>query len=343
MANTKTPELELTKISDVELQTVKWLWYPYIPLGKITIIQGDPGHGKTHLLLKIAAACSTGEALPDSPEREPINVIYQTAEDGLGDTIKPRLIKGEADEDHIFNINEDVKPVTLLDPRVEQAIIATGAKLVIFDPIQAYLGEKVDINSAVEVRGVLSALGRLAEKYGCAIVLIGHLNKSQSANSAQRGMGSMDIRANARSVLLVGKLKDDPEVRVVVHDKSSLAIEGRTVAFKLDDDNGVEWVDGHEHVTAYDILSTVPNANDNTKVGQAAELIKGLLIGRESVPAGEVFARAKEMGISARTVNEAKKLILGLVTFKNGNHWEWKLVGPENKEGCMNATEYKDD
>ena len=342
MTNTKAPELKLTKMSNVDLQEVNWLWYPYIALGKITIIQGDPGQGKTHFLLKIAAACSKGEPLPDAPEAEPINVIYQTAEDGLGDTIKPRLMKGGADEEHIFNINEDEKPVTMLDPRVEQAIIATGAKLVIFDPIQAYLGEKVDINSAVEVRGVLSAVGRLAEKYNCAIVLIGHLNKSQTSNSAQRGMGSMDIRANARSVLLVGRLKDDPEVRVVVHDKSSLAIEGRTIAFKLDDDNGLEFIDGYEHVTAYDILSTLPSSNNNstTKVGQAAELIKDILTTRR-IPANEIFARAKAMGISARTVNEAKKLIPGLRTIKNGNHWEWELTeetDDSNKEGCMNAT-----
>ena len=342
MANTKTPELKLTKISDVDLQTVNWLWYPYIPLGKITVIQGDPGHGKTHLLLRIAAACSKGEPLPDAPAAEPINIIYQTAEDGLGDTIKPRLMKGGADENRIFNINEDEKPVTMLDPRVEQAIIATGAKLVIFDPIQAYLGEKVDINSAVEVRGVMSAVGRLAEKYNCAIVLIGHLNKSQTSNSAQRGMGSMDIRANARSVLLVGRLKDDPEIRVVVHDKSSLAIEGRSIAFKLDDDNGLEFIDGYEHVTAYDVLATLPaNTNNSTKVGQAAELIKELLTKRtRRIPASEIFARARDMGISIRTVNEAKKLIPGLKTIKNGNRWEWELVedDPSNKEGCMNAT-----
>ena len=100
MTNTKAPELKLTKMSNVDLQEVNWLWYPYIALGKITIIQGDPGQGKTHFLLKIAAACSKGEPLPDAPESEPINVIYQTAEDGLGDTIKPRLMKGGADEEH---------------------------------------------------------------------------------------------------------------------------------------------------------------------------------------------------------------------------------------------------
>ena len=332
--NNKPTELVLSKISDVELQEVNWLWYPYIPLGKITIIQGDPGHGKTHFLLKVAAACSSGEALPNAEPNIPFNVIYQTAEDGLGDTIKPRLMMSGADQEHIFNINEDEKPVTMLDPRVEEAIVRTNAKLIIFDPLQAYLGAKVDINNAVDIRAVFSSLGRMAERHNCAVVLIGHLNKSQSSNSAQRGIGSMDIRANARSVLLVGRLKEDPEIRVIVHDKSSLAIEGTSIAFKLVDNNGFEWVDGYEHVTAYDILASAPSPSDNSKVGQAVELIRDLLTQNDRMQANEVYARGKELGISIRTMNEAKKLINEVRSVKDGNCWYWTMT----KEGCMYAS-----
>ncbi|MCQ2529538.1 MAG: AAA family ATPase [Saccharofermentans sp.] len=247
-------ELKLNKLEEVELEDVNWLWYPYIPFGKITVIQGDPAQGKTHLLLKIAAQCTTGDAFPDTKSFEPFNVIYQTAEDGLGDTIKPRLIMSGADQSRIVNIDEDELPLNVLDERVEEAIIRTGAKLIIFDPIQAYMG-KIDINSAIEVREILGKLARMAEKHDCAVILIGHLNKRETVNSSTRGMGSMDIRACARSVLLVGRLKDDPNVRIIVHDKSSLAPEGASVAFELDKSKGFTWVDGYEDVAAIDILS----------------------------------------------------------------------------------------
>ena len=122
-------ELRLIKMADVELQKVDWLWFPFIPFGKISMIQGDPGEGKTTLALRLAAACSQGNSLPNTfdQERLPINVIYQTAEDGLGDTIKPRLMDARADENRIFCIDESEKSLTLLDERIEKAIDQTGA------------------------------------------------------------------------------------------------------------------------------------------------------------------------------------------------------------------------
>ena len=153
-----TTEMKIQKMSEIELQEVEWLWYPYIPFGKITIIQGDPGEGKTTLGLRLAAACSNGTGFPGMEEREPISVIYQTAEDGLGDTVKPRLIEAEANENLIFNICEDTDVLTLKDERIEAAIRATNAKLAIFDPIQGYVGEDTDMNRANEIRTVMRAL-----------------------------------------------------------------------------------------------------------------------------------------------------------------------------------------
>jgi hypothetical protein len=159
-------ELKLIHMEDVVSKEVEWLWYPYIPYGKITIIEGDPGEGKTTLVLKLAAALSRGLPLPcdDDKEYEPIHIIYQTAEDGIEDTIKPRLVKAGADCSMIRVIDETDKELSMTDDRLEQAIIETGARLIILDPIQAYIGAKVDMHRANEIRPVLKHLGMIAEK-----------------------------------------------------------------------------------------------------------------------------------------------------------------------------------
>lgn len=138
-------ELKLIHMEDVVSKEVEWLWYPYIPYGKITIIEGDPGEGKTTLVLMLAAALSRGLPLPcdDDKAYEPIHIIYQTAEDGIDDTIKPRLEKAGADCSMIRVIDETEKELSMTDDRLEQAIIETGARLVILDPIQAYIGQRL--------------------------------------------------------------------------------------------------------------------------------------------------------------------------------------------------------
>ena len=191
-------ELKIISMDEVAVEEVEWLWYPYIPFGKLTIIHGDGGEGKTTLILRLAALLSRGAKLPcDDTEREPIKVIYQTAEDGLGDTIKPRLLAGDADCSQIKVIDESEAALTMLDERVEKAIAETGARVIILDPMQAYIGARVDMNRANEVRAILSQLGRIAEKYSCAIILVGHLNKAQGNKSNYRGLGSVDFQASS--------------------------------------------------------------------------------------------------------------------------------------------------
>lgn len=315
-------KLELVRMSEIELQDVKWLWEPYIPFGKITIIQGNPGEGKTTLALRLAAACSTGTSFASCNIDEPFNVIYQTAEDGLGDTVKPRLIEAGADEDRVFNIVENDEALSLLDERIERAIIKTDAKLMILDPIQGYIGEKIDINRANEIRNVLKRVALVAERTGCAIVLVGHLNKAQGSNSAYRGLGSIDFRAAARSVLLVGRLKNDKNVRVIVHDKSSLAPEGKSVAFNLGNDDGFYWLEGYDDISSDELLCGVSN---ETKTAKAEELIRDALDDGREVAAEEIFRMAKSKNISERTVNLAKKNIDGLKTVKRNSKWYWYI------------------
>ena len=187
-------ELKMIRMSEVQSQEIEWLWYPFIPYGKLTIIQGDPGDGKTTMVLNLAAKLSKGEALDENMKvTEPVNVIYQTAEDGLADTVKPRLELAGADCERIIVIDESDKSLSMVDERLEEAIVRTGARLLILDPIQAYLGGGMDMNRANEARDMTKKLGALAEKTKCAIILIGHMNKASGNKAAYRGMGSIDF------------------------------------------------------------------------------------------------------------------------------------------------------
>ena len=313
-------ELKIISMDEVPVEEVEWLWYPYIPFGKLTIIHGDGGEGKTTLILQLAALLSRGEKLPcDSTEREPIKVIYQTAEDGLGDTIKPRLLADNADCSQIKVIDESEATLTMLDERIEKAIVETGARALILDPVQAYIGAKVDMNRANEVRAILSQLGRIAGQYRCAIILVGHLNKVQGNKSNYRGLGSIDFQATARSVLIVGRLKDNPQIRVMVQDKSSLAPEGEAIAFELDKENGFRWL-GHYDISVDDLLSGIPKEK---KSEQAENLIlKYLSKGR--YPQKELVKKAQATGISKRVLDEAKKA-LNVQSVKEGSQWYWQL------------------
>lgn len=324
----KKDELKLLKMSDIQVREVDWLWYPYIPFAKLTIIHGDPGEGKTTFALRLAAACSTGTPLPNMDTIAPITVIYQSAEDGLDDTIKPRLIEAGADQERIINICEEEKSLHMLDERIEKAIVQCGAKMLILDPMQGYLGERVDMNRANEVRTIMKSIGQVAQRTGCAVVLVGHLNKAAGMSSAYRGLGSIDFRASARSVLVVGRLRSNKNVRVIVHDKSSLAPEGKSLAFNLGNEEGFYWLDGYENISPEELLSGYGN-QEETKMMQAEELIRTMLDGGAELPCGEIFAAAKRKQISQRTVNEAKKNIKGIVTRKVGVKWMWSISGED--------------
>ena len=312
--------VEIIRMSEVDTQTVEWLWEPYIPFGKVTIVQGNPGEGKTTFALRLAAACTNRKPFPHMAEHEPFNVIYQTAEDGLGDTVKPRLIEAAADLDRVLVIDEAKRELTLSDERIEKAIVQNGARLIILDPIQAYMGDKADMNKANEVRPIFRRLADVAERTGCAVILIGHLNKAAGGQSAYRGLGSIDFRAAARSVLLIGRVKREPNVRVIVHDKSSLAPEGKPVAFCLDPDTGFEWI-GEYDITADELLSGA-GGNTATKTEQAEKLILDLLADGKELASEDIEKAAAEAGISARTVRAAKKNLDGRIISKRiGAAW----------------------
>ena len=301
----KPETVKIIRMSDVELTPVDWLWKPYLPFGKLSVLQGNPGEGKTYFAMHLAAACTNGKLLPNMERMEPFNVIYQTAEDGLGDTVKPRLIEAGADLDRVLVIDDSDVQLTLSDERIEKAIIENNARLVIIDPIQAYLGADVDMNRANEVRPIFMRLGQVAQRTGCAILLIGHLNKAAGMQSLQRGLGSIDIAAAVRSVMFIGKLKHDPTMRILTHEKSSLAPPGVSLAFSLGDEGGFRWV-GEYDITADEMLSGIEPQRE-TKTQQAKDLICTLLAGGKQALSEDIDKAALERGIPGRTVRDAKR------------------------------------
>ena len=326
MAGTRT-ELQMIKMSEIQSQEVAWLWFPFIPYGKLTIVQGDPGDGKTTLVLNIAAKLSKGEGLDSKMKlTEPLNVIYQSAEDGLADTVKPRLEAAGANCENISAIDESIKSLSMIDERLEEAVIRTKAKLLILDPIQAYLGGGMDMNRANEARDMTKKLSLLAEKYKCAILLIGHMNKAGGNKAAYRGMGSIDFFAVARSVLLVGRIEGEPDLRAVVQIKNNLAAFGHSKAFRLTE-TGFEWVGDYE-ITADEVLGGItPKVN---KLEQAKKMLRELAETSTSVQSSEIFDMAEDLNISKRTLENAKKE-LGIKARRIGNSWYWDLdnIKPE--------------
>ena len=326
MEETKT-ELQLIKLSEIQSQEVSWLWFPFIPYGKLTIVQGDPGDGKTTFILNIAAKLSMGEGLDGGMNfTEPLNVIYQSAEDGLADTVKPRLEQAKADCEKISVIDEKIKSLSMIDERLEEAVIKTGAKLLILDPIQAYLGGGMDNEQiqqaglANEARDMTKKLAAMAEKYQCAIVLVGHMNKAAGNKAAYRGMGSIDFFAVARSVLLVGRVEGEENIRAVVQIKNNLAAFGHPKAFALSED-GFQWLGDYE-ITADEVLGGIaPKAN---KMEQAKRLLRELAETNNAMQSNEIFNLADEQGISKRTLENAKKE-LGIRAKRINNTWYWEL------------------
>ena len=301
----KPETVKIIRMSDVELTPVEWLWKPYLPFGKLSVLQGNPGEGKTYFAMHLAAACTNGKLLPNMERLKPFNVIYQTAEDGLGDTVKPRLIEAGADLDRVLVIDDSEVQLTLSDERIEKAIVENNVRLLIIDPIQAYLGADVDMNRANEVRPIFMRLGQVAQRTGCAILLIGHLNKAAGMQSLQRGLGSIDIAAAVRSVMFIGKLKHDPTMRILTHEKSSLAPPGASLAFSLGDEGGFRWV-GEYDITADEMLSGIEPQRE-TKTQQAKDLICTLLAEGKQVLSEDIDKAALERGIPGRTVRDAKR------------------------------------
>ncbi|MFC1917227.1 AAA family ATPase [Chloroflexota bacterium] len=317
----------IIRLTDVQSEEVEWLWYPYIPLRKITSLEGDPGIGKSTVGLAIGTGVSLGKGLPGSPEIKPADVLLASAEDGLEDTIRPRLEKMGADLARIHAIQGILNFTRDGIDRLRKYIKVLNPELVIIDPMVAYIGGAIDIYRANETREIMARLSDVAEENCVAILIVRHLTKAYQLRAIYRGQGSIDITAACRSVLLAGCNPQDERERALFHIKSNLAPLGKPIGFKIVDGR-FSWT-GESALTVYEVLSSEPDV-DKTAFDEAVEfLLEELKCG--SVEASQVWKDAKELNLAEKTVKRAKKK-LGIITYregetgkKGGGKFSWKL------------------
>ena len=325
----------VVNLAGVEAQETRWLWRPYIPLDCITILEGDPKTGKTWAALAITAAITRGYPLPGEDgkpvARMPGNVLYLTAEDSLSMTLRPRLEKGNADlsrvnvlEGKISADGKTVVPVTMQDLDIlAQTLERYRPVLVVIDPMAAFLGTNVNANRFEQVRPVLAGVTRLAEVYGCAVLLIRHLSKGPKDRAIYKGQGSIDFTAAARSVLMVGKDPNIPGQRVMVHNLCNVAKEGPAQSFVITDEGALEWA-GVTDITGDELVA--PVMVDVEERGSRAEakefLLKALANGRQLATDMEEARKAHD--IADRTLKRARQ-DLNIQVYRDGKAWYWEL------------------
>lgn len=307
--------------SAIKERPVSWLWYPYIPYGKVTVLQGDPGEGKSTFMVNLAAALSRGVMLPDGSTLDgPKTILYQCAEDSNEDTIKPRLVQAGADCSRVCFIEDNDKSLTLDDDRIDSAIGVTGAQLLILDPLQAYIGQDGDMQSVTKMRGAIRRLAEIAERHHCAVVLVGHMNKSKGGKNLYRGLGSIDIAAIARSVLMIVRDQTNPDIRYMFPVKSSLAPEGQAFGFLFDPELGFRWI-GRCSMRTEDADYRPQRLG---KLDRAKDLLR-LMLSTGDIASSEVFERMGRLGFSERTIKSAKK-DLDVDTYRKGGSWYWRKI-----------------
>ena len=333
-----TTDVIVTRVADVKPEKVSWLWHSRIPLGKVTVEDGDPGLGKSTVSLDLAARVSTGRAMPDGTPGVSGGALILSAEDDIGTTIRPRLEAAGADLDRV-GVLEAVRtdsgerlPELPLDlTRVEEAIVEYEAALVIIDPLMAFLSGTVNAHRDQDVRRALAPMAKMAERTGAAVLVIRHLNKAPGGNAVYRGGGSIGIIGAARSGLLIAQDPDDPDRRVLAVTKSNLAAMPPALGFQLiPTESGavaVDWLGSVDH-TAGSLLAVPLEEGERSQLEEAKDFLREFLAEGEQ-PVKAVQSEAKAAGVSVRTL-ERGKAALGVRARKSGfdDGWVWALPTP---------------
>jgi archaellum biogenesis ATPase FlaH len=309
----------LTTLADVTPERVSWLWPGRIPVGKLVTLDGDPGLGKSTLALSFAAPITNGAKWPDGSVCDhPGAVLIASAEDGLADTVRPRVDAAGADVTKVHAIEgvsvvdehgeRILRQLTLADiAALDEAISRTGARLLVIDVVMAYLPAGTDSHKDQDIRRVLSRLATLADRTGCTVLLLRHLNKASGGDPLYRGGGSIGIVGAARAGLLVAPDPDDPGRRVLASVKSNLAPAPDSLTYRLvgEGDYGVARVQW-EGQTAHTARSLLAEAvDDGDAKSEAAHWLEDYLTEQGAVPSKSAKAAAAQAGIRERTLQRA--------------------------------------
>lgn len=315
-------------LSDVKPQQVDFLWDPYIPSGMLTIMEGDPGIGKSYLTMYLAALLSKGGELPDGSRVRPGIVLCLSAEDDAAYTIRPRIDAMGGDPTKIRYLAE----YSVFDDdglqQMRDEVIKTQPALIIVDPLFAFVPSTVDIFKSNEIRKLLKDLSDVAMESDAAMIVVRHLRKSKGEKSIYQGVGSIDTIAAARSALLVGIDPEDPSLRVMTHLKHNLSAKGDSWAYELKVKREgslptLVWA-GRSKLTADDLTGVSPV--NSSAVDDAIEFLKSELAAGAR-PATSVTRKAQASGHSDRTIDRAKK-VLGVRVKKGKDGWNWSLPSP---------------
>lgn len=318
-AQTPTRTLDAIPLSDVTPEPVEWLWRDRIPLGKVTLLVGDPGSGKSYATLASAAAITSGTLLPDDYEkRTPRRVLMWNGEDGLEDTIRPRAEKAGVKLEllHVirgtFDEENKPRPFGLADLHlVAQELEKLGdVAMVVIDPIASLLGG-TDSNRDNEVRSALQPLADLARLYRVAVVVVMHLRKAEAERVLYRVGGSIGFVGMARSVLLAGV---DPESgrRAIAPIKSSLCAPAPPIEYRIDEEGQWWWSGVAEELSAEHLLRAPARRRASATLDEATAYLEDALL-QGPCPAAEIEAEIKKRGISKSTFKRARRK-LGVVS-----------------------------
>jgi len=331
----------LVCLADVEPLEVQWLWRDRLPSGMIAVLDGPPGIGKSTVVADIAAHISTGRPLPgETGPRDPTDVLLVGCEDSAAHTVRPRLDAAGADVRRVHLLEEiDGKMIKLPDDvgRLEEIVREKGARLVVIDPLSAYIGQ-VDLHRDNEVRAALAPLAGLAQRTSATVLLVRHLRKSGGTDAIGRGLGSIAISAVARTVMMLLGDPDDPANMVLAWPKLSVGPAPSSLRWSRTVVEGrpkIVW--GTEcPLSADDILARhderyrgAGKAGETTVVDSTAEWLMSVLEGPGFLPVEEIKQRAAKEGIAWRTVERAKARLgirarrVGTPGEGGGGHWVW--------------------
>lgn len=330
--------MPLTFAHTVTPERVRWLWPGYIPAGKVTVLDGDPGLGKSTIMIDLAARLSMGGQLPNGKQHPPMGSILLMGEDGAADTIVPRLINAGADLERIGirdtyenDKGNEIPPGFPSDlPKLKEDIIAARAGMVVIDPIMSYLDPDINSNNDQQVRRALMPLAQLAEETGCAIVLLRHLNKSQSGSALYRGGGSIGFVGVARSALIVVRDPDLPERVILASNKTNLGPPPPSLNYKLIGcENGaacVEWQGHNAHTAETLVQATQGGQEGRSALREAEDFLRDVLEGGPLL-VNSLKKQAREAGIADATLQRAK-VSLGVTSQKartQDGQYTWML------------------